>query len=601
MMTMTSSAVSERIRRHGPEIALAAMALVVFLGFLGSVDLWGKREQRAAAEAIDTVDHGRWLVARIQGRPRLEKPPLPRWSIATLMTLTGRRDEWLIRLPSAFSALGTVALVYLLGKRIGGRSVGLASALILTSTGFFVAELRQAGNDGPLTFLTTLALYAAWRRLHAEEKENAEFGPRRWNILFYGAMGLGFLCKGPIVVGLVAITLVPYLACVRNLRRGLAGLVDGWGSLLFLTLALSWPVPVMLSDPTALQIWKLEMGQKAGTAGLVHSRWRAPLAADWPSMTLPWVVVALMALALPFRRQRPDDSGRSGGWFPWWWGVGNLLMFCLWTGAKPNYYLPCIPGMAILAGHEWVRATRAAREGVGESLWFLRLHWTLSLVAALAAPIVVIAAGRPDLIGWAVVFSLLLAAGAWGSIWAWKRGADAGALAPLAMVVACAVLIVYGALAPVENDRRSHRALAIQLGQHIPGEIRTVMFFHELDEGLWFYLPGVSLLPVPGSQAAYNDAFTAAENLRHNRVEYDWRKRLEGQRESLLTWLREPDRESPYVLIRDRDYDLHAQALEGLVEPIYREQGVKRSGLVLMRAIDKGPITRVIKEGQELR
>ena len=72
-------------RRWGPEAALAVLACVVFLGFLGSVDLWGKREQRASAEAIDTIDHGHWLVAQIQGRPRLEKPPLPRWTIATLM------------------------------------------------------------------------------------------------------------------------------------------------------------------------------------------------------------------------------------------------------------------------------------------------------------------------------------------------------------------------------------------------------------------------------------------------------------------------------------------------------------------------------------
>ena len=82
--------------------------------------LWGKREQRASAEAIDTVDHNHWLVAQIQGRPRLEKPPLPRWSIAALMMLTGRRDEWIVRLPGALVALATVALIYALGSTDGG-------------------------------------------------------------------------------------------------------------------------------------------------------------------------------------------------------------------------------------------------------------------------------------------------------------------------------------------------------------------------------------------------------------------------------------------------------------------------------------------------
>src|SRR5271165_2312322 len=78
-------------RRWWPETMLVVLASAGFLGYLGSVELWGKREQRAAAEAIDTLDRQHWLVAEIQGRPRLEKPPLPRWSIAALVFLTGCR------------------------------------------------------------------------------------------------------------------------------------------------------------------------------------------------------------------------------------------------------------------------------------------------------------------------------------------------------------------------------------------------------------------------------------------------------------------------------------------------------------------------------
>src|SRR5262245_54540689 len=65
---------SRYAKRWWPEALLAVLVLGAFLGCLGSVELWGKREQRAAAEAIDTVEHNHWLVAEIQGRPRLEKP-----------------------------------------------------------------------------------------------------------------------------------------------------------------------------------------------------------------------------------------------------------------------------------------------------------------------------------------------------------------------------------------------------------------------------------------------------------------------------------------------------------------------------------------------
>src|SRR4051812_33009824 len=231
---MPTIAAREWARRFGPEAVLAVLAGLVFLGFLGAIDLWGKREQRASAEAIDTIDHDHWLGAKIQGRPRLGKPPLPRWAIGTLMRLTGRRDEWMVRLPSALAALGMVGLVYGLGRRLGGRSVGLASGMALTSLVFFIVELRQAGNDGPLAFFTTLALYAAWRRVNgdgigvglASSAVDVPAGSRAWNFVLYGALGLGFLSKGPIVVVLAALTLVPYLALVGRLGSGLRRLAD---------------------------------------------------------------------------------------------------------------------------------------------------------------------------------------------------------------------------------------------------------------------------------------------------------------------------------------------------------------------------------------
>ncbi len=212
-----------RLGQRMPEWTLAVLAGMVFLGNLGTLDLWGKREQRAAAEALDTLREGHWLVAEIQCRPRLEKPPLPRWTIAGLMALTGRSDEWIMRLPGALAALGTVALVVGLGRRLGGREVGLAAGLVLVSSLFFISEMRQAGNDGPLTFFTTLALYAAWRRWH---------GVRGWALVFYAALGFGFLCKGPVILLIVGVTLASYLAWSRQWRAGgrRSGTAPGWGS-----------------------------------------------------------------------------------------------------------------------------------------------------------------------------------------------------------------------------------------------------------------------------------------------------------------------------------------------------------------------------------
>lgn len=579
-------------RRWGMEVVLAVLASVVFLGFLGAVDLWGKREQRASAEALDTVDQKHWLVAQIQGRPRLEKPPLPRWTIATLVTLTGRRDEWVVRLPSALSALGMVALVYALGRQLGGRAVGLASGLVLTSLAFFISELRQAGNDGPLAFFTTLAIYAAWRRLHGDRQalDEGPPGARVWNFVMYGALGLGFLTKGPIIIVLVAFALIPYLASAGRFRQGMRRLADGWGLTLFVALALSWPVPVVINDVNAARVWYLEMGQKAGTAGISHHRHHDVLAADWPLMTAPWIIFATTAVLLPLLPR--GKKYRPLIWFPWSWAVGNLAMFCLWSVAKPNYYLPCLPGVALLVGLEWVRLSRVAREtgqGSGAARRVLQFHWVAGFVAAVVAPVVVYRVA-PEFLGWMIAFSFAAVASVVASAWAWRRGADVGAMAPLVGAWAFGILIIYGAIAPTLNGTRSHRALAANIDKVLPPDVRTVMFFHELDEGLWFYLRDRTLAPVPGSQPVYNKGFDLYKEFRTGQLELDPNKRLESEKKILLNWIASPERSSSYVLIRKALYEPFAPALEGLATPVHSEQGLVRHELVLLRVESPSPI-----------
>jgi 4-amino-4-deoxy-L-arabinose transferase-like glycosyltransferase len=597
---MTPAGVRDWAHRPSLEIVLAALAAVVFLGFLGSQDLWGKREQRSAAETIDTLNAGHWLVAQIQGRPRLEKPPLPRWTIATLMMVTGRRDEWIVRLPSALSALGMVALVYLLGRRMAGRAVGLASGLALTSCVFFIVELRQAGNDGPLAFFTTLAVYAAWRRLHGEPPGTEVVAPgdrpgrRAWSMLFYAALGLGFLTKGPIIIIVVALAIIPYLAVAWRLRPGGRLLVDGGGLALFTLLALSWPVPVLLHDPTSVRVWLLEMGQKAGTAGITHHQERDLLALQWFWITAPWSAIATWAALHPLLRR--GRGFPAPVWLAWSWGVVNLVMLCSWKVAKPNYFLPCLPGVALLIGEEWVRLSRLAREAgraAARARRFLRANAAALLVVAAGFPVVV-GRAEPAYLGWSIALSVLVVAGVLGGAVLWNRGGDVSAIVPPVAALAASVLIAFGAVAPRENPSRSHRALARTLDRILPPEIHTVMFFHELDEGLWFYLKGRRLRAVPGSTPAYNDGFDLLQEARRRRGNLPdvrtWaRERLNQQKTLLLDWMSRGDRESPFVLVRGRLYDQVAADLATRARVVYRERDVKRNDVVLLRVCD-GPI-----------
>lgn len=590
--------VGESARRYAPEAALAALAAVVFLGFLGSVDLWGKREQRAAAETIDTLRAQHWLVAEIQCRPRLEKPPLPRWTIASLMALTGRQDEWIVRLPSALSALGCVALVYALGRRMGGRPLGLASALFLTSLPFFIIEMRQAGNDGPLAFFTTVALYAAWRRLHGGGQGDgivaepaAILGSRGWLYVMAVALGLGFLTKGPIILVLVALTLGPYLAIAGKLRPGVQALTSGPGALIFVVLALSWPVPVVLNDPTAVHVWWLEMGQKTVSAGVGRHNDHPLMIQEWFGMMAPWSILATWAAVWPVLRRGRRFDARY--WFPWSWTVVNLIMYCFWTVAKPNYFVPCLPGAAILLGHEWMRLGRLAlgdTSAATHARRFIQGHWAVFLTLAIVAPVVVarMDAG-PDLARWSIVIAAVMAAGILAGAWLWRRGRWDIAPAPFAAGVAAAVLIFYGVLAPARDPIHSHRALAATLQDVLPPDTRTVLFFHEIDEGLWFYLDGPELKPVPGSAPEYNSGIDMLRDYWNNQLALDPQERLRSQFRTLTDWLDLPAerRESPYVLIRSDRYDFIAPEIADRCQVVYREENLERNELVLLKALDR--------------
>jgi 4-amino-4-deoxy-L-arabinose transferase-like glycosyltransferase len=592
---------SRWIRSRGPELVLAVASLATFLGLLGAVDLWGKREQRAAAEALDTVEHGHWLIADIQSRPRLEKPPLPRWVSASLMLVSGRSDELMVRLPSALSAVGVTLLVYGLGRRLGGRSVGLAAGLAYCSTFYVISEHRQAGNDGPLALFTTLALYATWRRLHGDRVGDDlvapadEPGSSRWTLAMYAALGLGFLTKGPVILVLVGLTVLPYLALARRFGPGLRLLADWRGIGLMLGLCLCWPVPVVLARFDALSVWWLEIGQKVGSAGVMHHSRRTPLIAEWFWMAMPWTPLAVVALALPFTRR--GRSARPTIWFAWLWAFANLLMFSTWSVAKPNYYVPCLPAVALLAGSEWVRLARAARSGAFGPRLMLQSIWVALFVIACAAP-VVLSQRVPDLVVPAVALAVVVGLGVVGSAWAWRRGAEGMALAPVAGAVSCSVLIIYGAIARPVVSNQSHRPLAATINQIVPDDESTVMFFHELDEGLWFYLRNRHLAPVPGSQPETNDAHDLLMEARRGELVQNPQLRIRRDLDILLGWIADPERSTSYMLIRDRVYDHFSPALKGKVTELYREPDLQRNELILLRV---DPVNELASNSAEHR
>ncbi|NEL80952.1 MAG: phospholipid carrier-dependent glycosyltransferase, partial [Xanthomonas perforans] len=92
-------------------------------------------------------------------------------------------------LPSLLAALGTLACVYDLGRRLWTPRVGAYAAWMLLFTLHFTFQSKKAQIDPLVVFWITLANYGLLRHLL--------MGPAwRWWTLGWFAAGLGVITKG---------------------------------------------------------------------------------------------------------------------------------------------------------------------------------------------------------------------------------------------------------------------------------------------------------------------------------------------------------------------------------------------------------------------
>ncbi len=116
------------------------------------------------------------------------------------------------------------------------------------------------------------------------------------------------------------------------------------------------------------------------------------------------------------------------------------------------------------------------------------------------------------------------------------------------------------------------------------------MFFRELDEGLWFYLKDRTLAPVPGSQPKYSKDMELVQKHRDNTLIMDENLRVAEERKILVDWIKQPEHTSPYVLVRAKVYDRFQPGLDDLATPVFREEGLDRNELVLLKVRTAGAV-----------
>ncbi len=177
---------------------LLTLTIPLFFYKLGQSSLadwdeaWYADIARTISQSAD-LSHLKW-----NGLPYLDHPPFGFWVEAISFKLFGI-TEFAARFPQALSALFSLYIVYLLGKELFNRPVGIASAVALTSAFWFISRARSGNLDILLTLLFLLTIFLSFK-----DSKNPKYFPYFVIILF----GL-FLTKT-----LIPLTLIPSMVVI---------------------------------------------------------------------------------------------------------------------------------------------------------------------------------------------------------------------------------------------------------------------------------------------------------------------------------------------------------------------------------------------------
>ncbi len=157
--------------------------------------------------------------------------PLLEWLGMGFMRL-GVEPLTAVRLVSFFAGLGTLGMVWYLGRRLGGGSVGLVAAGLFAILPFFLVYSVVGLYDPLATFLVAAALVL---QLHLAER------PRLGVALLLGiALGAGLLTK---LTTEISYALIPLSALFFNWKGPrLARRLAAWAGDLALALVVSWAI-----------------------------------------------------------------------------------------------------------------------------------------------------------------------------------------------------------------------------------------------------------------------------------------------------------------------------------------------------------------------
>ena len=297
-------------------------------------------ETRYLTVAWEMYSRGDWLVPHLNGDFYTHKPPLLFWMILIGWKAFGV-SEWWPRLVPALVGLAAWGLLWRLARRLWPQVEDVPPLAVILTGGMLVWAVTST-----LIMFDLLLTACVLLGILGLARAGADDARGWW--LFGLGLGLGILAKGPVALLqlLLPAALGPVWSAVARARPGAWYLRLGGGFLLGAAIALAWVVPAAIAggeEYSRMILWNQTADRLAQS--FAHQRpfwWYLPLV---PVMSLPWM------LWRPALRGVKDAvlALEPGARFCLAWALPVFLVFCVISGKQPQYLLPLMPAVALLA------------------------------------------------------------------------------------------------------------------------------------------------------------------------------------------------------------------------------------------------------------
>ena len=328
--------VNSRLRAVGVVILVWS---VIYLPALGSIAIKGE-EGRRILPAVRMLETGNYLVPQVGSNPYYRKPPLVNWLVAASFKLSGLRNEWTARLPSALSVLAVaMAFVTVARGTLGARGAIIAAMIWLTNIGI-IEKGRLIEIEALYVCLCGLAIIL-WLSFFVEKKSP-------WLMWLPPSvfLGLGLLAKGPTHLLFFYGIVIAVLAYYKDWRllvhpAHLVALV------IMIGIAAAWAIPFVHATTSQIAIDKWS-GQYTGRLSGMDFKF-----SDWIQNVpraliyfLPWVLLFPFAR---FSKLREQNEQRLACALLWGIAVPFVAVNVV-PGGLPRYSMPAIVPASWLLG-----------------------------------------------------------------------------------------------------------------------------------------------------------------------------------------------------------------------------------------------------------